>query len=169
MRCKVGPSMSATPSAGRRLHVVRRRRTAQGECVLTLAILLQSNRADATETLTVRQQQAQILFALGVMGYFERGKRPHVVGEFFATGCFDWAIDEAKRRGFKGRKQLIGAARRGRATPFAIQKMEEACAFMTEAEVAMKLAQSAATIHFLETGRPMPGWSIKTPPEGVRS
>ncbi len=113
--------------------------------------------------LTVREQQARVLFALGVMSYFQRGKRPYVVGETFATSSFDWAANEAKGRGFKGRKQLIGAVRRGRATPFAIQKMEEACSFLTEAEIAFHLARSAAIVHFMETGRQMPGWTFRDP------
>ena len=121
------------------------------------------NAGPSEEPVTVREQQAQILFALGVMGYSPWGKRPYVFGETFATSCFDWAADEARRRGFKGRKQLIGAARRGRATTFAILKMQEACSFLTETEIAFHLARSASIVHFMETGRQMPGWTLKDP------
>ncbi len=116
---------------------------------------------DADATLTVREQQARILFALGVMHY--RPGSDLFASERTASRLFDTVIHIARGRGFKGGRKLESAARYGKATPRAMEHMRAACSFHTESEINLLLAQTSNWVHFLNTGRPMPGWTFKMP------
>lgn len=105
----------------------------------------------------------QIVFTLGVIGYTAFGKRrfPHHV-HMHAGFEFDHIVALAKQRGFKRRRQLIGSVRYGRPTEFAMARIAEVCALITEDEIRERLARLSAWMHFCETGRMPPGWTIRT-------
>jgi len=115
----------------------------------------------AGELSTVHEQQAQILFALGVMHY--RRDRDPSSAERMAASLFDTLIYIARGRGFKGGRKLVSAARYGKATPRAMEHMRAACSFFTDSEINFRLAQTSSWVHFINTGRPMRGWTFKTP------
>lgn len=80
--------------------------------------------------------KAQTIFVLGVMGY---QRHPAAPGATFAMLSFDALLALAKSRGFKDSKQIKGAVRRGRATAFAMDKVQALAALVTDAELRREL------------------------------
>ena len=81
--------------------------------------------------------KAQTILVMGIMGY-QRG--PFAPYSCHASAAFDDLLAKAKKRGFKASKQLKGAVRRGKATKFAMEKVQMMADFVTEAELAEKQA-----------------------------
>jgi len=85
----------------------------------------------------------QIIFTLGVMGlrpYEQAG-----MGACWARHTYERFIERAIERGLdrKTRKQLIGAARRGVATPFVMEKVEAVCSKYEQREIDAELISLA--------------------------
>jgi hypothetical protein len=85
----------------------------------------------------------QIVFTLGVMGL-----KPYdqsLSGSTWARGTYERLIETAIKRGLdkKTRRQLIGAARRGVATPFAMEKIEAVCSKLEPQEIDSELISLA--------------------------
>ena len=88
----------------------------------------------------------QILFALGVMGL-----KPYEQRHFASTwarGTYERLIETAIKRGLerKTRRQLIGAARRGVATPFVMEKVEAVCSKLDQQEIDAELISLARSM-----------------------
>ena len=97
---------------------------------------------------------AQILLVLGAAGYQRQRERDLPLG--MATSslfAFDAIVALAKRRGFKQRRQLLGCARRGSGTSFAIDKAAAACSFLTRDELGSEFARAARWVDIMR-GRP---------------
>lgn len=101
-------------------------------CKNTTEVELIATTQQATQPISAK---AQTLFALGVMGY----QSLDTPGACHATSSFDKMLALAKRRGFTDSKQLKGAARRGRATAFAMGKAQALATLVTDAEVQHEL------------------------------
>jgi hypothetical protein len=71
--------------------------------------------------------------------------RPVAVGSTWARGTYERLIETAIKRGLdkKTRRQLIGAARRGVATPFAMEKIEAVCSKLEPQEIDSELISLA--------------------------
>jgi hypothetical protein len=99
---------------------------------------------------------AQALMVFGVMGYgpgyMERRQ------SFLARSAFDNLVEKAKKRGFKDRPKLIGAMRRGKATPGAMRHIDAVCALLQTVELTEAFARAAAWDYVQTTGRVPPGW-----------
>ena len=85
----------------------------------------------------------QILFTLGVMG-LKPYDQAHF-GSAWARGTYERLIETAIKRGLerKTRRQLIGAARRGVATPFVMEKVEAVCSKLEQQEIDAELISLA--------------------------
>jgi len=88
----------------------------------------------------------QILFALGVMGLkpYDQSR----FGSIWARGTYERLIETAIKRGLdrKTRRQLIGAARRGVATPFVMEKVEAVCSKLDQQEIDAELISLARSM-----------------------
>lgn len=88
----------------------------------------------------------QIIFALGVMGLkpYDESR----FGSMWARGIYERFIETAIKRGLdrKTRRQLIGAARRGVATSFAMEKVEAVCSKLEQHEIDTELISLARTM-----------------------
>jgi hypothetical protein len=85
--------------------------------------------------------KAQTILVMGIMGYQRGTLTPY---SCHASAAFDNVLAKAKKRGFKASKQLKGAVRRGKATKFAMEKVQMMADFVTDAE----LAEQQATLTF---------------------
>lgn len=85
----------------------------------------------------------QIIFTLGVMGL--KSYDQSLFGSTWARGTYERLIEAAIKRGLdkKTRRQLIGAARRGVATPFVMEKVEAVCAKLDPQEIDSELISLA--------------------------
>lgn len=80
----------------------------------------------------------EFLFTLGVIGLMRwDDPRCPAYGQSSARDVYESLIEVAIKRGLdrKVRRQLIGAARRGKATPFAMGLVDQVCAKLVAGEV----------------------------------
>lgn len=88
----------------------------------------------------------QILFTLGVMGL--KPYEQSCFGSMWARSTYERLIETAIKRGLdrKTRRQLIGAARRGVATPFVMEKVEAVCSKLDPHEIDSELISLARSM-----------------------
>jgi hypothetical protein len=84
----------------------------------------------------------QALFVLGVIGLmrWDDPRRP-LLGASAARDAYERCIEAAIKRGLdrRVRRQLIGAARRGKATPFVMALIEQVCTALSTSEIDTEL------------------------------
>jgi hypothetical protein len=73
---------------------------------------------------------------------YQRTREIPFVCHSTALHAFDSIVAIAKKRGFKSRKQLIGAVRRGSGTEFALEKARNCCSLLTDAELQAAFANA---------------------------
>ena len=80
----------------------------------------------------------EFLFTMGVIGLMRwDDPRLPALGQSSARDAYERIIEAAIKRGLerKVRRQLIGAARRGKATAFAMGLIDEVCGKLSTAEI----------------------------------
>ena len=75
----------------------------------------------------------QWLMTMGVAYYHRTVDRPACMSG--ASSVFDALVDIAKTRGFKDRRLMVAAMRKGKASPTALARCEEVCRLLTTAEL----------------------------------
>lgn len=94
----------------------------------------------------------EIIFALGVVGLMRwDNPRCPLSGQGLARDAYERFIETAIKRGLerKVRRQLIGAARRGRATPFAMSLIDQVCGKLSCSEIDAELRKLSAILSFV--------------------
>lgn len=89
----------------------------------------------------------ETIFTLGVIG-FMRWDDPRMPSVFrsWARDTYERIIETAIKRGLerKVRRQLVGAARRGKATSFALGLIQEVCGKLSCSEIDAELSRLSA-------------------------
>lgn len=88
------------------------------------------------------------LMLLGVAHY---GPRKHLqpLGMTGAASAFDNIVTIASKRGFKERKQLISAMRKGNASQAALARCDGVCQLLTPAELAHQVGVASRSIELM--------------------